>query len=225
MPSSCSSKESPQARALLWQSDSMTDLERLVRQLVDNLSATDPARLRQSLTLADIRDTIVPYRANRRALQLESSEDYELALMRLCAGEGGFARAEAEEIAQEFAAEVASSNPDLTLIRRREKAVLMLDSRALTQAAKDPHQAFVPRAAVDRRKGKPQAPKKAVQDATQPLPSRCARCRTDLPVGRVVNFCPQCGYDLRRGYCPQCNTALEPEWRHCVSCGTSLSRG
>ena len=67
----------------------MTDLERLVRQLVDNLSAIDPARLQQPVTLADIRDTIVPYRATRRALQLESSEDYELALMRLCAGEGG----------------------------------------------------------------------------------------------------------------------------------------
>jgi Double zinc ribbon len=203
----------------------MTDLERLVRQLVENLSAIGPAHMRQPVTLADIRDTIVPYRANRRALQLESSEDYEMALMQLCAGEGGFVRAEAEEIAKEFADEVASSNPDLTLIQRREKAVLVLDFRALTQATKDPHQAFVPLATVDRRKGKPQAPKKAVQDATQPLPSRCDRCRADLPVGRVVNFCPQCGYDLRRGYCPQCNAALEPQWRHCVSCGTTLSGG
>jgi hypothetical protein len=203
----------------------MTDLERLVRQLVDNLSTIDPARLRQPVTLADIRETIVPYRANRRALQLESSEDYELALMRLCAGEGGFARTEAEEIAKEFADELASPNPDLTLIRRREKAVLILDSRALTQASNDPHQAFVPRAAVDRRKEEPQAPKKAVQVATKPSPTRCGRCRADLPVGRAVNFCPHCGYDLRRGFCPQCNAALEPEWRHCVSCGTTLSAG
>lgn len=203
----------------------MTDLERLVRQLVDNLSALDPARLRQPVTLADIRDTIVPYRASRRALKLESSEDYELALMRLCAGEGGFARTESEEIAKEFAGELASPNPDLTLIQRREKAVLRLDARALTQVTNDPHQAFVPRAPVDRRKEKPRAPKKAVQDAKQPEPSRCARCRGDLPVGRVVNFCPQCGYDLRRGYCPQCNAALEPEWKHCVSCGTTLSGG
>jgi hypothetical protein len=198
----------------------MTDLERLVRQLAKNLSAMDPARLRQPITLADIRDTIVPYRANRRALQLESSEDYELALMRLCAGEGGFARTEAGEIGNEFADELASPNPDLSLIQRREKAVVMLDTRAVTQATNDPHQAFAPRSPVDRRKEKPRAPKKAVQDATQPLSTRCARCRADLPAGRVV--CPQCGYDLRRGYCPQCNAALEPEWRHCVSCGTTL---
>ena len=200
----------------------MTDLERLVRQIVDNVSTVDATRLRQPITLADIRDTIVPYRANRRALQMETSEDYELALMRLCAGEGGFARAEAE-IAKEFAQEVASPNPDLSLLQRREKADLMLDARALTQAAEHPHRAFVPRSPVDRRKEKALPPNKAVQDATQPLPNRCGRCRADLPVGRVVNFCPHCGYDLRRGYCPQCNTALEPEWRHCVSCGTPLS--
>jgi hypothetical protein len=212
---------------LPWQSDGslVTDLERLVRQLVENLSAMDPARLHQPVTLADIRDTIVPYRANRRALKLESSEEYELALMRLCAGEGGFARTESEEIAKEFAGELASPNPDLTLVQRREKAGLRLESRALTQATNDPHRAFVPRAPVDRRKEKARAPKKAVQDATQPSPTRCGRCRADLPVGRVVNFCPQCGYDLRRGYCPQCNTALEPEWRHCVSCGTTLRGG
>jgi hypothetical protein len=201
----------------------MTDLQRLVRQLVDNLSAIDPARLQQPVTLADIRDTIVPYRVTRRALQLESSEDYELALMRLCAGEGGFARTESEEIAKEFADELASPNPDLALIQRREKAVLRLDVRALSQTTKDPHRAFAPRSPVDRRKEKPPAPKQAVQDATQPSPTRCGRCRTDLPVGRAVNFCPHCGYDLRRGYCPQCNAALEPGWRHCVSCGTTLS--
>jgi Double zinc ribbon len=203
----------------------MTDLERLVRQLVDNLSAIDPARLRQPVTLADVRDTIVPYRANRRVLQLESSEDYELVLMRLCAGEGGFAHTESEEIAREFADEVASPNPDLSLLQRREKAVLTLNARALPQAASDPHRAFAPRAPVDRRKKNPQAPKPAVQDATQSPPTRCRRCRADLPVGRVVNFCPQCGYELRRGFCPQCNAELQPGWRHCVSCGTTLSEG
>ena len=68
----------------------MTDLERLFRQLVLNLRATDPARLRRPLELADIRDGILPYRANRRALQLETSEDYEVALMRnnMIAGNG-----------------------------------------------------------------------------------------------------------------------------------------
>ena len=37
----------------------MTDLQRLFRQLVRNLAATDPARLHRALPLTDIRDTIV----------------------------------------------------------------------------------------------------------------------------------------------------------------------
>ncbi len=80
----------------------MDDLERFFRQIVRNLAATDPARLRRPLPLIEIRESIVPYRANRRALQLESSEDYELVLMRLCAGEGGFARTEPAEVRAEF---------------------------------------------------------------------------------------------------------------------------
>jgi hypothetical protein len=202
----------------------MTDLERLVRQIVDNLSAADPARLRQPITLADLRDSIVPYRANRRALQLETSEDYELALMRLCAGEGGFARTDPEGVGKEFADELQSPNPDLTLVQRHEKAALTLDPRALAATInRDPHQAFAPKPAAEPRVAAPRETKKAVQDATRASPSQCPRCRAGLPAGRVVNFCPECGYDLRRGYCPQCNAPLEPEWRHCVSCGTTLS--
>ena len=98
----------------------MTDLERLFHQLVTNLSAMDSSRLREQLALREIRDTIVPYRANRRALQLETSEDYELALMSLCAGKGGYARTEPESIRAAFDEEIESPNPDLTLLQQHE---------------------------------------------------------------------------------------------------------
>ena len=111
----------------------MTDLERLFRQLVANLRATDPARLRRPMVLADIRDVILPYRANRRALQIETSEDYEVALMRLCAGERGFARLDPYEAQTEFASELEGSNPDLGLLQRQEKAMVYLDSEAVAR--------------------------------------------------------------------------------------------
>ena len=44
---------------------------------------------------------------------LESSEDYELVLLRLCAGEGGLVRTEPEEARARFAEELQSPNPDL----------------------------------------------------------------------------------------------------------------
>jgi hypothetical protein len=202
----------------------MTDLERLIRQIADNLSA-DPARARQPLTVAQLRDSIVPYRANRKALQLESSEDYELALMQLCAGEGGFARMEAEKIGQQFAAELGSPNPDLSMLRQHEEALLTLDAGRLHAVmTRDPHRAFAPPAPIEISEPPPRPDKPPPQVATPAAPTRCGRCRADLPVGRVVNFCPQCGYDQRRGYCPQCNAPLDPQWRHCVSCGTTLQR-
>ena len=55
----------------------MTELERLFRQLVSNLSATDHSRLRTPLLLREIRDSLVPYRANRRAMQIESFQVIE----------------------------------------------------------------------------------------------------------------------------------------------------
>ena len=202
----------------------MTDLDRLFRQLISNLSAMDPSRLREPLALREIRDTIVPYRANRRALQLESSEDYELALMNLCAGKGGYARTDPESIRAAFAEEIESPNPDLTLLQQHEHVTLALDPAAVARIVSppDPHQGFVPPEPMEVRPEPPPKPKPSVQDASRQSPQQCARCRGALPEGRSANFCPHCGFDLRRGYCPQCNTELEPEWRHCVSCGVAL---
>jgi hypothetical protein len=214
----------------MQESDRVTDLERLLQQIVRNLGMTEPGRIHQPFTVSELMTSIVPYRTTRRALQIETSEDYELALMRLCAGEGGFAQIESEEIGKLFEEEVRSNNPDLSLLRQHDKAALKLNPRRVDQvSARDPHRDFAPRPPVETPPvGVPQRTPskrpKAVQDATESPPRRCSRCRSDLPSGRVANFCPHCGFDLRRGYCPQCNAELEPEWRHCVSCGHTLPR-
>jgi hypothetical protein len=209
----------------------VTDLERLLQQIVQNLGMMEPARVRQPFTVSELMTSIVPYRTTRRTLQMETSEDYELAIMRLCAGEGGFARIEPEEIGLLFQEEVRSSNPDLSLLRQHDKAALRLNPHSVEQVSThDPHQAFAPRPPVQpapsaaASRTTPSKRREPVQDATGAAPTRCGRCRSDLPSGRVANFCPHCGFDLRRGYCPQCNAELEPEWRHCVSCGHSLAR-
>jgi hypothetical protein len=200
----------------------VTDVERLFRQLVANLGATQPARLRQPLLLADIRRTIVPYRANRRALQMESSEDYEVALMRLCAGEGGFARTGPDEVRDEFQREIGSPNPDLTLVEQRESAVVHLDPNAVRRVmSSNPELAYAPPA--NDRVAEPPAPSAPPSPvAAEKTASHCPRCGRALPVRRVINFCPDCGQNLARRRCPQCQTELEPGWRHCVNCGAAL---
>ncbi|HYF40348.1 MAG TPA: zinc ribbon domain-containing protein [Gemmatimonadales bacterium] len=202
----------------------MTELERLFRQLVFNLSATDQSRLRAPLVLREIRDSLVPYRANRRAMQIESSEDYELALMALCAGQGGFAALEPESIRLAFAEEIESPNPDLTLLQQHEHVSLTLNSEAVARVVTppDPHQSFAPPLPVEPEPEAPIRRQRLVQDASRPQAQQCSRCRGSLPTSRSPNFCPHCGFDLRRGYCPQCNAELEPEWRHCVSCGLAV---
>lgn len=187
----------------------MTDLERLFHHIVRNLAATNPARLRTPLTLAEIRTTIAPYRTSRRALELESSEDYELVLMRLCAGEGGLARTEPPEVCAEFEAEVESSNPDLGLVHKHEKAAVYLDDRAVARALDPkPDLAFAP----------PPDPASAAPTA-EPSAARCTACDGVLPPGRAVNFCPHCGHSQILTSCPVCQSDLEAGWRHCVSCG------
>ena len=116
----------------------MTDLERFFRRLVGNLAGTDPARLHRPLPLADVEQDILPYRANRRALELDSSEDYEMVLLRLCAGEGGFVRTEPEEARISFARELQSPNPDLGILRLFENVVLTLRSEPLARALWSP---------------------------------------------------------------------------------------
>lgn len=214
----------------------MTDLERFFRQIARNLAATDPARLHRPLPLTDLRDSIVPYRANRRALQLESSEDYELVLLRLCAGEAGFARIEPDDVRAEFEAEARSSNPDLGIVHRHEKAVVSLDPKLLALALNhEPGLAFAP--------PDPSVPLPVRQAATtlpelpslEPLSAEaepagaadpelphCGLCGRILPKGRVVNFCPHCGGSQVHTRCPACQSETEPGWRHCVSCGLAI---
>ncbi|MFZ5623800.1 MAG: double zinc ribbon domain-containing protein [Gemmatimonadota bacterium] len=115
----------------------MTDVERLFRRLVDILAATDPGRLGQPITLGDLVTSIVPYRANRRALGFDSSEDYELVVLRLAAGEGGFARTLSPQAGDRLRREVASPNPDLGLVIDLAAEPLVLDAEAISRALAD----------------------------------------------------------------------------------------
>lgn len=123
----------------------MTDLERLFRRLVDNLIAIDPARLHRPMPLADLLDSVIPYRTTRRALQVDSAEDYDMLILRLCAGEGGFVRMVADEISQLFQEQVTSPNPDLSVLRDYNKAELVLGTEPLAHAlGPGPDEAYAP---------------------------------------------------------------------------------
>jgi hypothetical protein len=214
----------------------VTDLERFFRQIVRNLAASDPARLHRPLPLSDLRESIIPYRANRRALQLESSEDYELLVMQLCAGEGGFAKTEPEDVRALFVEELRGSNPDLGILQLHGNAVVILDTKAVAEALdRKPELAFAP--PVDSVESGPAAlpeppfpepldgamPVALAANANQFL-SHCALCGGVLPTGRAISFCPHCGGQHMPARCSACRGEIEPGWRHCITCGAAVTR-
>jgi hypothetical protein len=230
----------------------VTELERFFRRLVANLAGSDPARLHRPIPLEDIHESIVPYRSNRRALLLESSEDYELVLLRLVSGEGGLVRTEPEEARARFAEEAASSNPDLGVLHAFEHVLVSIRSEPLARALgpdPDPDLPYAPPpsapplAGLDlpafdplndlepiepplEPTGEPgvEAGDERVGDEPAAVESPyCLYCGDVLPAGRPVRFCPHCGQRQSPPECPRCHSEVEPGWRHCVSCGTSLT--
>lgn len=220
----------------------MTDLERFFRRLVENLASTDPARLHRPLPLADLQHDVLPYRANRRALELESSEDYEMVLLRLCAGEGGLVRTEPEDARARFAKELRTPNPDLSVLHAFENVVLTLRSEPLTRAldpAQEREAAYAPPrpelyelpllpdipgleeiSASDGISGADELPERESVEA--PL---CLYCGETLPAHRSVSFCPHCGRSQTVPTCSRCRSELEPGWKHCVNCGAAVGDG
>jgi Double zinc ribbon len=211
----------------------VTDLERFFRQLVRNLASTDPARLHRPIPLQDVLHGIVPYRTNRRALQLDTSEEYELVVMRLCAGEGGFVRADPEEGRARFAKELASPNPDLGVLHQVENLVLALRSEPLARALGPERELeFAPPTPIQDSLPAVTEPPTVPEPEELPEPEsavdespHCIYCGGALPVHRTVNFCPHCGQNQRVIQCPDCRTEVEPGWRHCVNCGAAVGEG
>lgn len=209
----------------------MTDLERFFRRIVSNLAAIDPRRLQEPVPLDEIPLAIIPYRTNRRALQVDTSEEYEMVLLRLCSGEGGYVRTDPETVRLKFEEEVRSPNPDLEVLHRFEDVTLLLRpdrvDRALRSEADDLHRA--PEAVAQER------PDEAVAEVQDDPPmfdeaeeivedevgSQCLYCGAALP-DRPVKFCPHCGQSQVAMVCPACQADVEPGWRHCVSCGVAL---
>lgn len=123
----------------------MTDLERLFRRLVDNLIAIDPARLHRPVSLGDLLASVIPYRTNRRSLSIDSAEDYDMLVLRLCSGEGGFVRMVSDDMGQLFRDQLTSPNPDLGVLREHAKAELVLGTEPLAHAlGPGPDEAYAP---------------------------------------------------------------------------------
>jgi len=127
----------------------MDALDRLVRRLVQNISSSYPEYLSRPFEVAELYQVLVPYRLNRRELELETNQDYEFAVTQLLAGERGYLVGDAE-MQEALKREVASPNPDTGAFRRFANAQVALSPEILRRLS--------PRREVGSAAGGPGAP-------------------------------------------------------------------
>ena len=238
----------------------MDELTRFAQRLVEQLGATGEG-VHRPVEIATLRETVLPYRTHRRALGIETVEDYETVLLRLVAGERGYVKTMPAEAARRCRDELAQANPDLAILDQLADATVQITSMAAAQIVGDRADGRTSAQTIevdeaDGRTGgrvvedvKPRAPiknekplKKPAQSAPPPevivsseLPASsvnaaksasaagsCPQCQHAIPSGRQVVFCPWCGTRLIPFTCARCQTELDSQWKHCITCGAPV---
>ena len=109
----------------------MDDVERLFRHLVHLLATDDAERLRTPIEVSELYQSIVPYRSHKRELRFDAIEDYDMAILRLLAGEHGYASVEPIEAREALAREAEAVNPNPGAFRDFAAATVVLNPGAV----------------------------------------------------------------------------------------------
>jgi len=108
----------------------MDPLDRMLRRLVQNISQGYPEYLTRPFEAAELYQVLVPYRLNRRELELETNQDYEMVVTQLLAGERNYLVG--DPVMQEaLRRELASPNPDTGAFRNFPDAQVALSPEIL----------------------------------------------------------------------------------------------
>lgn len=209
----------------------MDDLDRLFRRLVQNIRNGHAEYLSVPFTVAELHDTLVPYRHYRRDLGIETNQDYEAAVTRLISGERGYIRAD-EAMQQRLKKEATSSHADPGLFREYASARISLVPEAVkdlgvpipAQNAGGYSAGARSAGAGDGGGGNGSATSFTVPSlSSMDLPEDCRYCGGTLPEGRAITYCPHCGQNLAAKHCVGCGAELDPSWKFCVTCGKQTS--
>lgn len=229
------------------------ELDRLFHRLVANLSDLDPPRLQRPFAVSELYENLVPYRTHRKQLRIDTKQDYEMVLLRLLAGERGYAAVEPEEVREALAREAAGVNPDTGLFRRYAGAKVRLDPDRVNDAlgrTRPERDALAPPALVEVETPAPPPAERPDLDAAalvaegEEEPTE-DRPRAELPFSLEEDeeaeppptlprqpsagstSCAYCGGELPLGravmFCPHCGQNVGVV--HCPACGSELDVG
>jgi hypothetical protein len=112
----------------------MNDVDRLFQYLVSHLAKDAPDYLERPFQVSELYQRLIPYRYHRDGLGFDTIEDYDAAILRLLAGERGYATVEPEDAQRAMAEEITLPNPTPGAFRRLRPRAPRTDhtSRAYT---------------------------------------------------------------------------------------------
>jgi hypothetical protein len=225
----------------------MDNLDRMFRHLVRTIETRNREYLSRPFEVAELYQTILPYRLHRRELGLDTNQDYELTLLELLSGARGYLVVD-ERMRDTLRKELASENPDPSVLREFAAAHVALASDAVrrldTPEGRDGGRvgAGPAPAAATARQGRPhtasgststvpgpmedQAQTPAPSPAASPRRGASSQART-VAVAPAGESCRFCGGALPPGrqitFCPHCGQNLTVI--NCAACGTELELG
>ena len=205
----------------------MDELTRFARSLMERLAAR-PEGVARPVSVAEVRKSVLPYRAQRKALGLDSVEDYETVLLRLVAEERGYVKTLPAAAAVRCREELGQPNPDLSILEAIGESTIQVTSLAAGKVVEDGQPALE----LPSTPAASEAPKSPAPAQSPVVPSQaerpaqrektCRFCEGKLPVGRTATFCPHCGERLIPLTCSRCGTVFESGWKHCITCGAPV---
>jgi hypothetical protein len=189
----------------------------MFQTLVQAIRARQPALLAAPFTVGEIHQQILPYRHFRRELGIDTNQEYELVLMELLSGARGYLDVD-ERLKDELGKELTSASPEPSRVRSYADAQVTLNAAAV---AKLPQSRLSGPAVTPGLGGaRMSTPSGVAADFSSP---HCRYCGGELPMGRPLHFCPNCGQNLQVKNCPACGAEVETGWKFCVSCGKGVS--
>ena len=210
----------------------MDELDRLFGLLVAALARE--TRVAVPFPASEVYERLVPYRSNRSRLNVATHQDYEMAVLRLLAGERNYVQLEPENVREAMQREIATINPDPAYFRSFPDAQVMVNGRAAERVLMA-DRAYAP-ANPDEEDDSglldttgenpvPFIPPTAFVEPERPEPglsagNRCEYCGGMLPGSGEARFCPHCGQpqggELK---CQGCGAELDVGWAYCLTCG------
>src|SRR6266550_3400057 len=124
----------------------MDELDRLFSLLVAALARE--TRVAVPFPASDVYERLVPYRSNRSRLNVATHQDYEMAVLRLLAGERSYVQLEPEDVREAMQREISGVNPDPAYFRTFPDAQVMVNGRAAERVLLA-DRAYAPSSAAD----------------------------------------------------------------------------